>query len=623
MSRDRAGASGAAGPAPLAAQVREPVPATTSRHPVEAPRNERRNRSAPSGRRARELGWLLAAEAGSAVAAIVVLRLWRARWRIPFYSRVDATLTAAWIKTVLAHGWYYDNRNLGFPTGANQRDYPSGDLWHLTFLRLFSVASHDWALALNVVYVGSFLLITATAYVALRALGVRPVVAAGGAVVTAFLPYHFAQNEAHLLVSDYAVVPLVVALAVAQLSDRPWLDLRRGSTGGGLRTCAAIAIVVWAAGTGSFYYAVMSALLLLVTAVFASAARRRVEPVASAMVLIAVIGVVVVAQLLPTLLNDAHHGRNHAFDRTLTGQDVYSLRPVLLLAPIADHRISALGAPTRKYQTVSSPDEPQAVGLVAALGIVGLLAAAAGSLVGRRGLRHPTDRALALLALTAVGLGITAGGGEVLAIFGFTEIRDWNRISVYLGFVGVAAAARALDRYLARRAVATRIVLALVIVCVAVAVLDQTSGSDTPPYRAVQAEFIAERDFVRGIERAVGANAAVLQLPYSAFPETPRLVEMPEYAQLRGWLHSDTLQWSYGAVKGRPTWQDGQLGLSLPDQLRRAREAGFAAVWVDLRGYSDGGRSIGHALGSCLGAPILTESNGQRVLFDLRSGPRC
>ena len=96
---------------------------------------------------------------------VAVLRLWRARWRIPFYSDGDATLTAAWIKTVLVRGWYFDNPKLGFPTGANARDYPTGDLWHLVLLRVFALGSHNWALAMNVTFVGTFLLITATAYI--------------------------------------------------------------------------------------------------------------------------------------------------------------------------------------------------------------------------------------------------------------------------------------------------------------------------------------------------------------------------------------------------------------------------------------------------------------------------
>jgi len=272
---------------------------------------------------------------------------------------------------------------------------------------------------------------------------------------------------------------------------------------------------------------------------------------------------------------------------------------------------------------VSNPDEVQAVGLIAAAGLIGLLAAAAAPLVGRRRLRHPNDQALALIALTGLGLGITAGGGELLALLGLTEIRDWNRTSIYLGFVGVAAAAGALDRYLARRSIPTTTVAVIVLACVTVAILDQTGAKDTPPYRSVAAEFTAERNFVQHIQQTAGNDAAVLQLPYTEYPESPMIVRMPEYAQMRGWLHSDTLRWSYGAIKGRPTWQAGQQGLSVPDQLRRARQAGFSAVWVDRRGYEDNGSNIERQLRACLGPPLFVESDNERVLYDLANSAHC
>ncbi len=571
----------------------------------------------------RELRWLGVAEVATALATIVLLQLWRARPSVPFYNSSDVSLQAATVKTVLQRGWYFGDPRLGFPTAANLRDFPLGDGWHFVFLRVFSLGSRDWALAMNTMYLGTFLLVAATAYVALRGLHVRPITAAGGAVVTALLPYHFARNEMHFFLSDYSAIPLVVALAVAQLSEHPWLRVRQHAPAPRVRWLGAIAIVVWAGGTGT-YYAVMSAALLAATGIVAAIVRRRAEPALSGLLLATIIAVVLGAQLVPTFINDAQHGRDHAFDRSLSENDNYSLRPLSLLAPIPEHRIRLLGQAQREYETVRNPSESgQALGLVAAAGVVGLLGCAGAVLVGGRGLRKADDRSLALLAVTALALGVTAGGGALLAVEGFTEIRAWNRISVFLAFIGVAAAARALDRLLARRNVSLKMIVAIVALCTTVAVLDQTSGADTPHYGATLTEYSTEQAFVTGIERTVGPKAAILQLPYALFPEARTIVRMDNYSHLSGYLHSDTLRWSYGAVKGRPGWQDGQIGLSVPDQLRRARRAGFTAVWVDRFGYQDQGAQLEHALQRCLGRPLLTETDGRRVLYDLRTGPRC
>ncbi len=570
-----------------------------------------------------ELTWFGLAEAATALATVTVLQLWRARPNVPFYDASDVPLQAATVKAVLLRGWYFGDPRLGYPRGANLRDFPLGDGWHFVFLRIFSIASHDWALAMNVMYVGTFLLVAASAYVALRCLRTRPIVAASGAIATALLPYHFARNEMHFFLSDYSAIPLVVALAVVQLSDEPWFHIGHRNPARRPQWIAAIGIVVWAGATGT-YYAVMSAILLAVTGAVAGLVRRRARPALTGMFLACVIALVLGVQLVPTFINDARHGRDHAFDRTLNENDDFSLRPLSLLAPIPEHRIRLLGAPERKYETVRHPSERgQGLGLVAAAGVVGLLACAGATLLGSRGLRHAEDRGLALLAITALAFGITAGGDAVLGVAGFTEIRAWNRISVFIAFIGVAATARAFDRLASRRLLAPATIVAILVVVTTAAVFDQTSGADIPPYRRTQTQFSTDGTFVADIERAVAPTAAILQLPYTLYPETMPVVHMSEYAHLSGYLHSDTLRWSYGAVKGRPGWQDGQLDLSLPDQLRRARAAGFVAVWVDRLGYEDHGTSIQRALGRCLGPPIVTERDGLRVLYDLRTDLRC
>ncbi len=580
-----------------------------------------------------ELGWLVAAVVGALLAAVLVLRLWRAHAHVPFYacakpvghngSGCDAVFYAGVVKTVLHRGWYFDQPHLGFPTGLNLRDFPNVDPWHIFFLDAFSLVSRDWALAMNALYVGSFALIAATAYLALRGLGVRAPVAAGGAIITAFLPYHLVRNESHLLWTDYAVAPLVVMLSVRQISNRPWFRIRGEGPSSRSRTVAAIAIAVFAGGALA-YYTVMSAALLLLPALFVSVLRRKLEPALSSLVLVAILAVAFGAQLAPTFLNDAHHGKNHAFDRPLTDQDAFSLRPLLVVTPRDEHRVPLLGHVADRYATLpSSSERGQSAGLFGAAGLVGLLALALAPVAGRRGLRHPYDRGLALVGVTALLLGVTAGGGELLAMAGLTEIRAWNRISVFVGFVGIAAAARFVDWFLAHRRAATRVVVVVVAVVTALAVLDQTSGADTPQYAATAKEFAVEDHFVHAIEQTFGKDSAVLQLPYTSFPEFGTLFRMRDYSHLRGWLHSDTLRWSYGAIKGRPSWQDGQRRLPVPAQLRRARAAGFTVVWVDRRGFADHGRRIELLLKACLGSPPLVESDGNRAVYDLRADPRC
>ena len=57
--------------------------------------------------------------------------------------------------------------------------------------------------------------------------------------------------------------------------------------------------------------------------------------------------------------------------------------------------------------------------------------------------------------------------------------------------------------------------------------------------------------FVADTEDALGSSASIFRFPYVPFPENPPVVGMTDYDHLRGYVHSDTLHWSYGGAKGR------------------------------------------------------------------------
>ena len=67
---------------------------------------------------------------------------------------------------------------------------------------------------------------------------------------------------------------------------------------------------------------------------------------------------------------------------------------------------------------------------------------------------------------------------------------------------------------------------------------------------------------------------------------------MPDYSHLRGYMHSNTLRWSYGAVKGRNS--DWMLSLPTdPNELIEVlRTKNFKAIWLDTLGYEDSGLSV-------------------------------
>src|SRR5262249_2167724 len=135
-----------------------------------------------------------------------------------------------------------------------------------------------------------------------------------------------------------------------------------------------------------------------------------------------------------------------------------------------------------------------------------------------------------------------------------------NRISVYIAFFSLLTVALLLELF-ARRYVKTRSGRFAFGLCLALALalgaLDQFAPRLTPNYAQVRAEFDSDDDFIRKLQSSLPAGAMVFQLPAVPFPENPRVGKMFDYDHARGYLHSQTLRWSYGAVKGRASevWQ--------------------------------------------------------------------
>jgi phosphoglycerol transferase len=125
---------------------------------------------------------------------------------------------------------------------------------------------------------------------------------------------------------------------------------------------------------------------------------------------------------------------------------------------------------------------------------------------------------------------------------------------------------------------------------------------------------------VHRIEATTGPGAMVLQLPLHPFPEGGPVVAMNDYDHVAGYLHSDTLRWSYGGVAGRPEdWTSAQSGLPLDQLIPDAAAAGFKGVWIDLAAYPDRGAAVVAQVRSLAdpGAPYFTSADSRRAFVGL------
>lgn len=549
----------------------------------------------------------------SQLLAVLVLGLWsRERLAQPLDGRLDAILHASFVRSMQLEGWYSAGPRLGAPNGQDLVDFPLGpDHLHLVVLRVLSELPISALAVVNLYYLLSFGVIAGVTHLTLRSLGSDALPAGAAALLYAFLPYHFSHGPGHLFLSMYVAIPLAVLLGV-------WVaDGRLGRSSPWWRWAVA-GVSVLVLGSASGYYAVFGAIAIVAAAVVGAVRCRAARPLLVGGLVAVAVAAVLVVNVLPTLLHQRAEGRNREVaQRTVGENDLYGLRPATLVVPEATHRVDALARLGTEVGDVPFAGEKGSyAGLVGILGIAALLGACFAGLGGVRVPPLPGVLAGVLLAMLLVGG--RGGGGVLIALAGFTNIRAWGRTSLVIALLGLAAVA------LLATAAAARFgrlpVGAALAVLVVVGLLDQVPRHPVAGRAVTVAEVDAERRFVHEIEAALPAEAMVFQLPFSRFPEAGPQGRMVDYDQLRPYvLGTGRLRWSHGGLKGREAdWQELWAAQPLPVLLDAVAVAGFDGLWVNRRAYDDGGGALLDQVTSLTGAAARTSGDGVLAWFDLR-----
>jgi phosphoglycerol transferase len=537
------------------------------------------------------------------LAAVLVLRFWSAPLTVPYDYEGDAVFYLMEVQGLQEHGTYLTNPNLGYPYGQDTRDLPQG-ADNLNWLVLRGLSSFGGpAVAMNLFYLLTFGVVGGMAFAVLRLLRIRAVIAGIAALLYAFLPYHLLRRAQHLLLASYGFVPLAVLFALAVLSDQPPFTADSRFHFGKrellvLAGCAAM-------GSLGAYYAVFSVLLLMAAGVAASLAWRSWRSFWSGVAQSAAIGVVVVANIAPSIWYRIRQGPNpHTIARFPAETELYGLRIQQLFSPRLGHRTGLLARlATKAFTGPITSEVGQALGIISAAGVALLLVVVVVGIVSRRDgpwWEHPAGRTLrhsGMLLLVVVLTATISGFAFFLSAAGMRDIRAWNRAVVVVGFLGLLAVATVAETW-ARRADRrrghrpTRVVLGVgATLVLLLGWYDQTAPIDG---RAdIRAAWTSDRTLFREMAAELPSGTPVFQLPLVSFPESPPVNGIESYDPARGYLHAPSLRWSYGAVRGRsPDWPadlDQRPGADLVAYLRRA---GFRALLVDRFGYTDHGQAL-------------------------------
>jgi len=304
--------------------------------------------------------------------------------------------------------------------------------------------------------------------------------------------------------------------------------------------------------------------------------------------------------------------------RNYGGTERFALKPVEMFIPPKYHRwapLAFLGSRYARWSDWRGEDFLPYLGLFGILGLAGIGIMTARRIVARRAL---PGQALALgwlIAFSSVG-GLT----NVLAFFaGLQVFRATNRVSIFVTGIVLFYLVVCLSRL--TTAWPRRFSIGMAMLGTVLGLLDQVPRR---PSRAQTVEIAqtveSDQALGRAMEAILPAKAMVFQLPVQGFPEVVPPWRLTDYELFRPYLVTQTLRFSYGAAKqrARSRWQRDLEHAPTVELVRRLEESGFAALYLNRKGYEDGAETILRELKALGYEQQIRSLLGQQVVVPLR-----
>lgn len=578
--------------------------------------------------------WTLATMVLSVLVAVWVLALWRGSLGLPLSNQADLLLALSAIKGMLENGWYLYNPSLGAPAGQDLADFSglNGDSLTWVILRVIGFVVSDPVTLLNTVFILSFALAGGVAYLVLRDFGIRHTTAMALGVVYANISFHFTHGAAHIALSMYYLVPaaiwivLRVAMGERLLNMRPATGPRRFITPRNI----GVALSVVAIGGSTVYYGFFTLLLVALAALLRALSTRSWRSVLPGAIAFVAISFVLLLNLLPGIAYRIANGPNPELATRIPYESaLYSFDLTRLVFMVAGHRIERLSNFGNKIAGNSlTIGEGDVLGLVIGGTFLVMLLILGIWLVRGRGSSGRSGALLnasILMGLAVFLIGTTGGFGFMIANFISPQIRSWTRLTPFLAFlclivlsIGIDWVRRKVDGNGWRQLAS----VALPIFIAGFTIWNGTSPTNRPDYAGLEAAWKTERQFADGVSATVPPGSAVLQMPLVSFPESGSTEQMGDYEHLTGYILTDGLRWSFGAMRGRPSdWTAVAADLPAATLIPAAAVAGFDGVWIDRAGYADRGARLETEVqkATALSRPTVASPDGRRVFYDLRA----
>jgi len=313
-------------------------------------------------------------------------------------------------------------------------------------------------------------------------------------------------------------------------------------------------------------------------------------------------------------------GASSLISRNYSGTEVYALKPIELLVPATNHHLSwfaSIGFRYLRWASVRGEFFFPYLGVIGAIGFIWIFVELIQHIVRRSRKRLPAHglQISWILLFSAVG-----GINSLMSLwFSLHLFRATNRFSIFIsaiiGFFLVTRLARLTTGW--HRWGST----SLALLFAAIGLYDQIPKK--ADRSGMHETLKLDQQLGRVLETKLQPASLIFQLPVVDFPETRPPNQLSDYEHFRLYLATNTQRFSYGTLKERALaqWQRDYEELPADELAAALEKAGFSAIAIDRRGYSDRGEALLSAL-KAAGKPLLWENaESPFVIVSLQSAP--
>lgn len=597
---------------------------------------------------------------------VFVMKLWKADINFLFVGiGGDAALETMSIKNLIETGTRNLSDRLGGIGGQKLYDYPVSDFLNFTIMRFFSLFTDNAAAVANLFFLATFPLAAMSAMFALLELRISRSASLFCSLLYPFMAYHFLRNQNHLLLSGYYMAPLGILVVLWLLQGENLLTFRRRNPfrrnlADNPKYFLSLIFCLMISSTG-VYYAFFTCFFILLVVVKSIVDEKRWNKTTTASV--TMLSTLILGGLLnylPTFLFHMSGGeRGSELIRVGEGAEYYSLRLIDLFMPTMGHHIGRIANLVQKFHN----SEPMAnENITISLGVMGSIGFALLLFVPILKLQNQSMRArliknTSLLAYSGFLLATIGGISALICRLLISGIRAYNRIAVFFFFMGLLAVGVIIDTVIYGRSTAgefsqggtdrsesaasdtsaipprhfltiraafhrhrSKLVIFLIPLLFA-ALFDQIPVNSVFPYAANKKNDQAILTYFAEVEASVPAGTYVYQLPYVIFPEPDVSYGSGPYAQLAGYLNTEDLRWSYGAMRGtgNDLWAKSVAEMPAEEMLAALAAAGYGGIYIDLLNYPDDTlAALKDQIIALTGSTPVVSEDGQRVFISLQ-----